>query len=71
MWQKIYWRGEAGMKELGNNLAQLIFIIMVIVTLAVSTAAFSQWTASDPSADASSIQQSEIAAPALSASVTP
>lgn len=59
------------MKEFGNNLAQLIFIIMVMVTLAVSTAAFSQWTSSDTSADSSNIQQSETAAPALSASVAP
>ena len=38
------------MKELGNGLAQLFFIIMVMITLAVSTAALSQWASSDMSA---------------------
>lgn len=35
------------MKELGNNLAQLALIIMFMITLAVSTAALSQWASSD------------------------
>lgn len=31
------------MKELANSFAQLAAIIMILVTLAVSTAAISQW----------------------------
>lgn len=31
------------MKELGNSFAQLAAIIMLLITLAVSTAAISQW----------------------------
>ena len=31
------------MKELANSLAQLAAIIMILVTLAISTAAVSQW----------------------------
>lgn len=31
------------MKELANSLAQLAAIIMILITLAVSTAAISQW----------------------------
>jgi hypothetical protein len=31
------------MKELANGLAQLAAIIMILITLAVSTAAVSQW----------------------------
>ena len=31
------------MKELANGLAQLVAIIMILITLAVSTAAVSQW----------------------------
>ena len=56
------------MKELGNNLAQLLFVIMLMITLAVSTAAISQWAASDASAN---IQRDETAAPPLRASVSP
>ena len=40
------------MKEIGNNLAQLLFIIMVMITLAVSTAALSQWANSGDAAAA-------------------
>jgi hypothetical protein len=58
------------MKELGTNLAQLIFVIMLMVTLAVSTAALSQWASSDASADGGQIEQSETVAPALTASAT-
>ncbi|HEV2913649.1 MAG TPA: hypothetical protein VGX92_10240 [Pyrinomonadaceae bacterium] len=32
------------MKELANSFAQLAAIIMILVTLAVSTAAISQWS---------------------------
>jgi hypothetical protein len=32
-----------GMKELANSFAQLAAIIMILITLAVSTAAISQW----------------------------
>ncbi len=60
------------MKELGNDLAQLVAIIMFMITLAVSTAALSQWASSD--ADASSGAQSvqtSVAAPDMRASVNP
>ena len=61
------------MKELGNSLLQLVAIIMVMITLAVSTAALSQWASSDASAnvDGNNIQRDEPAAPYLSASVAP
>ncbi len=36
-------RGEKSMKELANGLAQLAAIIMILITIAVSTAAVSQW----------------------------
>lgn len=38
------------MKEIGNSLAQLAAIIMILITLAVSTAAVSQWASTDASA---------------------
>lgn len=60
------------MKELGNNLAQLVAIIMVMITLAISTAALSQWASSETGADGGgSIQQGETRASSLSASVAP
>ncbi len=61
------------MKELGNSLLQLVAIIMIMVTLAVSTAALSQWADSDASTnvDGGNIQQDEIVAPHLSAPVAP
>ena len=31
------------MKELANSLAQLVAIVMILITLAVSTAAVAQW----------------------------
>ena len=34
------------MKELANGLAQLAAIVMILVTLAVSTAAVAQWASS-------------------------
>jgi len=37
------------MKELANNLAQLAAIIMILITLAVSTAAISQWAGAEKS----------------------
>jgi hypothetical protein len=58
------------MKELGNNLAKLVAIIMFMITLAVSTAALSQWASYDANADGSRIEQSDAAAPTLSASAT-
>ncbi|HEY0100092.1 MAG TPA: hypothetical protein VGB76_14175 [Pyrinomonadaceae bacterium] len=60
------------MKELGNTVAQLFFIIMVMIALAVSTAALSQWANSDTlgASDNSRIEQGETAAPSLSASAT-
>ncbi|MDX6694283.1 MAG: hypothetical protein QOF02_1886 [Blastocatellia bacterium] len=39
------------MKEIGNSLAQLAAIIMILITLAVSTAAVSQWATADTSAE--------------------
>jgi len=61
------------MKELGNSLLQLVAIIMVLITFAVSTATLSQWASSGGSAnaDGSSIQRDETAAPSLTASVAP
>lgn len=59
------------MKEMGTNLAQLIFVIMLMITLAVSTAALSQWASPDTSADGSRIEQGTDAAPTLSASAAP
>ncbi|HEX8128833.1 MAG TPA: hypothetical protein VF527_07010 [Pyrinomonadaceae bacterium] len=56
------------MKELGNNLAQLAAIIMLMITLAVSMAALSQWASADVSAEGSRIEQGDTAATALSAS---
>ena len=35
------------MRELGKQIAQLFAIIMILVTLAVSTAAISQWASGD------------------------
>ncbi|HEV2880271.1 MAG TPA: hypothetical protein VGX24_03100 [Pyrinomonadaceae bacterium] len=58
------------MKELGKNLAQLIFVIMVMITLAVSTAALSQWASPDAGADGSQIEGGDTSAPVLSASAT-
>jgi hypothetical protein len=73
-WQrKIFRKGEAVMKEFGNTLAQLFFIIMVMIVLAVSTATLSQWASSDASAatsDNSGIEQGTTAAPSLSAATT-
>ncbi|HVG35567.1 MAG TPA: hypothetical protein VM911_21125 [Pyrinomonadaceae bacterium] len=40
------------MKELANTFAQLAAIIMILVTLAVSTAAVSQWAGVDGPASA-------------------
>lgn len=59
------------MKELGNNLAQLIFVIVLMITLAISTAALSQWAGSDTSADGNRIEQGATNAPTLSASAAP
>lgn len=59
------------MKEFGNTLAQLFFIIMVMIVLAVSTATLSQWANADASAkssaDGGSLQQSETNTASLSA----
>lgn len=67
------------MKELGNTLAQLLFIIMFMIALAVSTATLSQWASPDTSVGTSAdgnrtavaAGQSETAEPSLSASVAP
>jgi hypothetical protein len=57
------------MKEFGNTLAQLFFIIMVMIALAVSTATLSQWASSDTS-DNNGIEQGATDAPTLSAATT-
>jgi cell division protein FtsX len=51
------------MREITNSLAQLAAIIMIMITLAVGTAAFSLW------ANADATTQSEQALPAQSAPV--
>jgi hypothetical protein len=38
------------MKELANSLAQLAAIVMILITLAVSTAAVAQWASADSDA---------------------
>lgn len=35
------------MKEVANSLAQLAAIVMILITLAVSTAAITQWASTD------------------------
>lgn len=65
------------MKELRDSLTQLIAMIMIMITFAISTAALSQWAGSessttsenDSSSSSSSSQQSKPDAPSLSASV--
>ena len=42
------------MKEIANSVAQLAAIIMILITLAVSTAAISQWASAQPSPAAES-----------------
>jgi hypothetical protein len=58
------------MKEFGNTLAQLIFIIMVMIVLAVSTATLSQWANTDTSDNKGIEQGATNAAPTLSAATT-
>jgi hypothetical protein len=38
------------MKELANSLAQLAAIVMILITLAISTAAIAQWASADSNA---------------------
>jgi 2-keto-3-deoxy-6-phosphogluconate aldolase len=38
------------MKEIGTSVAQLFAMIMILITLAVSTAAVSQWFSADVAA---------------------
>lgn len=45
--QKIEPFGEGKMKEVANSLAQLAAIVMILITLAVSTAAVAQWASAD------------------------
>jgi hypothetical protein len=59
------------MKELGNNLAQLALIIMFMVTLAVSTAALSQWASSDAADGDQTGQGTAATTHTLHASATP
>lgn len=58
------------MKELGNNLAKLTAIIMLMITLAISTAALSQWASPNSSADGNRIEQHQTSATVLSAAAT-
>ncbi|HZH91802.1 MAG TPA: hypothetical protein VEX70_14440 [Pyrinomonadaceae bacterium] len=58
------------MKELGNNFAKLAAIIMFMITLAISTAALSQWASPDTSTDSGRTEQGDTNAPALAASAT-
>lgn len=51
------------MREITNSLAQLVAIIMIMITLAVGTAAFSLWANADANV------QSEQTPPARSAPV--
>lgn len=44
------------MKEVANSVAQLAAIIMILITLAVSTAAISQWASAQPSPAAAESQ---------------
>jgi hypothetical protein len=44
------WEGK--MKEVANSLAQLAAIIMLLITLAVSTATVSQWASADSNSSA-------------------
>ena len=39
------------MKEIGNTIAQFFAIIMILITLAVSSAAVSQWVSADTTTD--------------------
>lgn len=41
------------MKEIGNAIAQFFAIIMILITLAVSSAAVSQWVSADATAESS------------------
>ena len=59
------------MKELGNDLAQLAAIIMIMITLAVSTAALSQWASTDVDAGDSQSVQTADSASTLSTSAKP
>ncbi len=49
------------MKELVNSFAQLAAIIMILVTLAVSTAAISQWSGTDAAGGGSQPVQTDAA----------
>ncbi len=44
------------MREIGNTIAQFFAIIMILVTLAVSTAAVSQWVSADANEHHASVQ---------------
>jgi hypothetical protein len=51
------------MKELANSLAQLAAIVMILITLAVSTAAVAQWASADTdSANKGSAKQQTLVA---------
>ena len=49
------------MKELANGLAQLAAIIMILITIAVSTAAISQWASAGGGDEATSARTETVA----------
>jgi len=54
------------MRELVNSFAQLAAIIMILVTLAVSTAAISQWSGTDSAGGGSQTLQPDAALSSVS-----
>jgi hypothetical protein len=51
------------MKELANGLAQLAAIIMIVITLAVSISAVSQWASSDGTNGGSAVNNRVVEGP--------
>ncbi|HKR02483.1 MAG TPA: hypothetical protein VJT09_17530 [Pyrinomonadaceae bacterium] len=51
------------MKQLANSLAQLAAIIMILITLAVSSAAISQWAGGDSGASINGTARGTTAGP--------
>lgn len=56
---QVDWEGKE-MKELANSLAQLAAIIMILITVAVSTAAISQWASEGGNAAKSTVLKPQI-----------
>jgi hypothetical protein len=59
--------GSRGMKEVVNSFAQLAAIIMILITLAVSTAAVSQWFNTEASAVATTPTHTSVESQSLAA----